>query len=61
MKIGAEDFTALVKGEKTIAPFIEMDPLAGTYSVFGVRTASNPDYMIRAVYEMYEANLNRKL
>lgn len=61
MKIGAEDFAALVKGEKTIAPFIEMDPLAGTYSVFGVRTASNPDYMVRAVYEMYEANLNRKL
>lgn len=61
MKIGREDFEALIKGDKTIAPYIELDPLAGTYSVFGVKTASNPTYMVKAVYEMYEANLNKKL
>ncbi len=61
MKIGREDFEALIKGDKTIAPYIELDPLAGSYSVFGVKTASNPNYMVKAVYEMYEANLNKKL
>ncbi|NMB79804.1 MAG: 4-vinyl reductase [Methanomicrobiales archaeon] len=61
MKIGREDFEALIKGDKTIAPYIELDPLAGSYSVFGVKTASNPNYMIKAIYEMYEANLNKKL
>jgi uncharacterized protein len=61
MKIGREDFEALIKGEKTISPYIELDPLAGTYSVFGVKTASNPNYLIKAIYEMYEANLNKKL
>jgi len=61
MKIGREDFEALMKGEKTIAPYIEMDPLAGSYSVFGVKTASNPNFLIKAIYEMYEANLNKKL
>ena len=61
MKIGREDFEALIKGDKTIAPYIELDPLAGTYSVFGVKTASNPNYMVKAIYEMYEANLNKKL
>ncbi|MFA6224947.1 MAG: hypothetical protein WC620_01900 [Methanoregula sp.] len=61
MKIGREDFEALIKGEKTIAPYIELDPLAGTYSVFGVKTASNPNYLIKAIYEMYEASLNKKL
>jgi predicted hydrocarbon binding protein len=61
MKIGREDFEAFIKGEKTVAPYIEHDPLAGTYSVFGVRTASNPNYLIKAIYEMYEANLNKKL
>ena len=61
MKIGREDFEALIKGEKTIAPYIEMDPLAGSYSVFGVKTASNPNYLVKAIYEMYEANLDRKL
>jgi uncharacterized protein len=61
MKIGREDFEALIKGDKTIAPYIELDPLAGAYSVFGVKTASNPNYMIKAIYEMYEANLNKKL
>ena len=43
MKIGREDFEALIKGERTIAPYIEMDPVAGSYSVFGVKTASNPN------------------
>ena len=61
MKIGREDFEALMKGEKTIAPYIEMDPLAGSYSVFGVKTASNPNYLVKAIYEMHEANLNKKL
>jgi hypothetical protein len=61
MKIGREDFEALIKGDKTIAPYVELDPLAGTYSVFGVKTASNPNYLIKAIYEMYEENLNKKL
>jgi predicted hydrocarbon binding protein len=61
MKIGREDFEALIKGEKDITPYIELDPLAGSYSVFGVRTASNPNYLVKAIYEMYEANLNKKL
>ena len=60
-KIGREDFEALIKGEKDIAPYIELDPVAGTYSVFGVKTASNPNYLVKAIYEMYETNLNRKL
>lgn len=59
--IGREDFEALLKGEKDITPYIDLDPAAGTYSVFGVRTASNPNYLIKAIYEMYEANLDRKL
>jgi predicted hydrocarbon binding protein len=61
MKIGREDFEALIKGDKTIAPYIELDPLAGSYSVFGVKTAGNPNYLIKAIYEMYESNLNKKL
>ena len=61
MKIGREDFTAFINGEKDITPYIELDPIAGSYSVFGVRTASNPSYLVKAIYEMYEANLNRKL
>jgi predicted hydrocarbon binding protein len=60
-KIGREDFEALLKGEKDITPYIELDPLAGSYSVFGVKTASNPNYLVKAIYEMYEANLSRKL
>jgi uncharacterized protein len=59
--IGREDFEALIKGEKDITSYIDLDPAAGTYSVFGVRTASNPNYLIKAIYEMYEANLDRKL
>ena len=60
-KIGREDFEALIKGEKNISSYIELDPIAGLYSVFGVKTASNPNYLIRAIYEMYEVNLNKKL
>ena len=61
MKIGREDFEALIKGEKDISSYIELDPVAGTYSVFGVKTASNPNYLIKAIYEMYEGHLNKKL
>jgi hypothetical protein len=53
MKIGREDFEALIKGEKNITPYIEIDPEAGSYSVFGVKTASNPNYLVKAIYEMY--------
>jgi hypothetical protein len=61
MKIGREDFEALIKGEKDITPYIELDTVAGSYSVFGVKTASNPNYLIKAIYEMYEGHLNKKL
>jgi hypothetical protein len=61
MKIGREDFEALISGERNITPYIELDPVAGSYSVFGVKTASNPNYLVKAIYEMYEANLDRKL
>ena len=61
MKIGREDFEALIKGEKDIRPYIDLDPAAGIYSVFGVRTASNPNYLVKAIYEMYEQNLNKPL
>src|SRR5271157_2756143 len=60
-KIGREDFEALIKGDKDISSYIELDPLAGSYSVFGVKTASNPNYLVKAIYEMYETNLDRKL
>src|SRR5271157_3044584 len=60
-KIGREDFEALIKGDKDISSYIELDPLAGSYSVFGVKTASNPNYLVKAIYEMYETNLNKKL
>jgi hypothetical protein len=61
MKIGREDFEALMKGEKNITPYIEIDPEAGSYSVFGVKTASNPNYLVKAIYEMNEVNLGKKL
>jgi hypothetical protein len=61
MKIGREDFEALLKGDKDIRPYIELDPIAGSYSVFGVKTASNPNYLVKAIYEMYESNLDKKL
>jgi uncharacterized protein len=60
-KIGREDFEALIKGEKNISSYIELDPAAGSFSVFGVKTASNPNYLVKAIYEMYETNLNKKL
>jgi hypothetical protein len=61
MKIGREDFEALITGKKDISTYIELDPGAGTYSVFGVKTASNPAYLIRAIYETYETHTNKKL
>ena len=60
-KIGREDFEKFIKGETDIRPYIELDPLAGHYAVFGVRTASNPSYLIKAIYDMYEANLSKPL
>ena len=60
-KIGREDFEALLKGEKDILPYVEMDPATGSHSVFGVKTASNPNYLVKAIYEMYESSLSRKL
>ena len=59
MKIGREDFEALIKGEKDITPYIELNTLEGTYSVFGVKTASNPNYLLKAIYDMYESHLNK--
>ncbi|KQC10284.1 MAG: 4-vinyl reductase, partial [Methanolinea sp. SDB] len=60
-KVGKADFEAVISGEKDIKDYMEIDPSTGETYCFGVRTASNPDYLIRAIYEMYEANLNRKL
>ncbi|HUU75046.1 MAG TPA: 4-vinyl reductase [Methanoregulaceae archaeon] len=60
-KIGKEDFNAIISGEKDITEFMEINPAEGTNYCFGVLTASNPDYLIKAIYEMYEANLNKKL
>ncbi|NYT16724.1 MAG: 4-vinyl reductase [Methanomicrobiales archaeon] len=60
-KIEKEDFEAIISGTKDIRDFMEIDPLQGMVSYLGVHTASNPDYLVRAIYEMYEANLNRKL
>lgn len=60
-KIEKDDFEAIISGTKDIRDFMEIDPLQGMVSYLGVRTASNPDYLVRAIYEMYEANLNRNL
>jgi predicted hydrocarbon binding protein len=60
-KIEKDDFEAIISGTRDIRDYMEIDPLQGMVSYFGVRTASNPDYLVRAIYEMYEANLNRKL
>ncbi len=60
-KIEKADFEAIISGTKDIRDYMEIDPLAGVVSYLGVHTASNPDYLVRAIYEMYEANLNRKL
>jgi predicted hydrocarbon binding protein len=61
MKIGKEDFEAILTGSKDIRDYMEIDPREGVATFFGVLSASNPDYMVRAVYEMYEKNLNRPL
>jgi hypothetical protein len=61
MKIGKKDFEALIKGKKDIISYIELDTVTGIYSVFGVKTASNPNYLIKAIYERNEAHLNKKL
>jgi predicted hydrocarbon binding protein len=61
MKIGKEDFEAILSGTRDIREYMEIDPLQGVTTFFGVRTASNPDYLVRAIYEMYEQNLDRKL
>ncbi len=60
-RVGKADFEAVISGEKDIREYMEIDPSTGETYCFGVKTASNPDYLIRAIYEMYEANLNRKL
>jgi hypothetical protein len=60
-KIEKGDIEAIISGSRDIRDYMEIDPLQGIVSYLGVHTASNPDYLIRAIYEMYEANLNRKL
>ena len=60
-KIVKEDFEAIITGKKDIREYMSLDPATGTALYFGVPTASNPDYLTRALYEMYEASLNRKL
>lgn len=61
MQIGRDDFEALIAGKKDISSYLELDPAAGTFSVFGVKTASNPAYLIRAIYETQESHTNKKL
>jgi len=56
-----EDFEALLTGKKDVTSYMQMNPAEGVTTCFGVRTASNPNYLVRALYEMYEANLDRKL
>ncbi|MDI9632457.1 MAG: 4-vinyl reductase [Methanolinea sp.] len=56
-----EDFEAILKGTRDITAYMQVNPAEGTTTCFGVRTASNPDYLVKALYEMYEANLDRKL
>ncbi len=60
-KIERSDIEAIIKGEKDISEFFDMNPQLGNTTVFGVRTSSNPNYLLRAMYEMYEKSLNRKL
>jgi predicted hydrocarbon binding protein len=61
MKIGKEDFEAILTGSRDIRDYMEIDPKEGVATFFGVLSASNPDYLVRAIYEMYEKNLNRPL
>jgi len=60
-KISREDFEALLRGEKDVSSYFDLEPGSGTMSVFGVRTSSNPDYVVRAVYDLFEKSLERKL
>jgi len=56
-----QDFEAILNGSKDITAYMQMNPLEGITTCFGVRTASNPNYLVKALYEMYEANLDKKL
>lgn len=56
-----EDFEAILKGSKDITAYMHMNPAEGVTTCFGVRTASNPNFLVKALYEMYEANLGKKL
>jgi len=60
-KIGKEDFEAIIAGISDIREFTQTDPILGETFCFGVRSASNPDYLTKALYEMYESSLSRKL
>jgi hypothetical protein len=60
-KIVKEDFEAIISGRKDVKEYMDINPQLGVTTCFGVHTASNPDYLIRAIYEMYETNLNKKL
>ena len=60
-KIDRNDIEAVIKGDINITQFLEINPGDGIMSAFGVRTSSNPNYLLRSMYEMYERSLNRKL
>ncbi|HNI41044.1 MAG: V4R domain-containing protein [Methanomicrobiales archaeon] len=60
-KISKEDFESIIADKKNVQEYLETDPERGETFCFGVRTASNPDYLTRAMYEMYETSLSRKL
>ncbi len=60
-KINKEDFESIIANQKNVQEYLEIDPELGETFCFGVRTASNPDYLTRAMYEMYETSLSRKL
>ncbi|MCQ8893665.1 MAG: 4-vinyl reductase [Methanolinea sp.] len=56
-----EDFEAILNGSRDVTAYMQVKPQEGITTCFGVRTASNPDYLVKAIYEMYERSLNRKL
>jgi len=60
-KISKEDFESIIADKKNVQEYLETDPERGETFCFGVRTASNPDYLTKAMYEMYETSLSRKL
>ena len=60
-KIDRNDIEEIINGDKDITQFLEILPEEGIMLAFGVRTSSNPDYLLRSMYEMYERSLNRKL